>query len=238
MRALPVRLVLHRPRNPENAGAVARAMKNFGLRDWVLVDPRFAGFEDARKVAVHAEDLLGNARICASLDEAVQDCVLVAGTTSRTVPKRRRLSPRDLAALIRERGAAGTVALVFGDERWGLDNETLHQCDVVSTIPTSPEQPSVNLAQSVLLYAYEIALALAAPASAPRAPEAATEAEVVGVADSLETMLRRGGFLVREGGPGHALGDLVATLRRAHLTRNEARLWRSALGAVTRRLGT
>ncbi|HCF58153.1 MAG TPA: rRNA methyltransferase, partial [Myxococcales bacterium] len=74
MLAVPVRFVLLRPRNPENLGAAARALKNFGLGDWAIVDPRTLDFGSARRVAVHAEELLDKPKIVSSLDEAVADC--------------------------------------------------------------------------------------------------------------------------------------------------------------------
>ena len=75
----PVRIVLVRPRNPENIGAVARAMCNFELRDWAIVELGTHDFATARRVAVHAEELLDKPRLCATLDEAVADCAWVVG---------------------------------------------------------------------------------------------------------------------------------------------------------------
>jgi tRNA C32,U32 (ribose-2'-O)-methylase TrmJ len=83
--AAPVRVVLIRPRNPENLGAVARAMKNFGLADWAIAELGTHDFATARRVAVHAEDLLDRPRLVRTLDEAVADCAWVVGTSSRRV---------------------------------------------------------------------------------------------------------------------------------------------------------
>lgn len=236
MLAVPVRFVLLRPRNPENLGAAARALKNFGLDDWAIVDPRTLDFASARRVAVHAEELLDKPKIVSSLDEAVADCAWVVGTSSRKVRGKRRLAPEELAREAVERAAQGSTAVVFGDERSGLTNEEIDRCHDLSAIPTSPEQPSVNLAQSVLLYAYEVrqaALASVERAPAP-APQLAADAELERVEGALRELLKAAGFLVGEG-ERHAVKDLFATLRRARLSRREARLWLAALKSAGRR---
>jgi tRNA/rRNA methyltransferase len=233
MAVLPVRIVLVRPRNPENLGAVARAMKNFGLDDWAVVALGTHDFAAARRVAVHAEDLLDRPRLCATIDEAVADCAWVVGTSSRRVRGKRRLMPEEVAEGARERG--GRTALVFGEERSGLDNEAIERCHDLSVIPTDAAQPSVNLAQAVLVYAYALRRAASA-AAAPPGPRAtpATDAELGRVEEALRGVLRGGGFLA--GPERHALRDLEATLRRARLTRREARLWLAALRRVGRTL--
>jgi tRNA/rRNA methyltransferase len=230
--APPVRLVLLRPRNPENLGAVARAMKNFGLDDWAIAELGTHDFPAARRVAVHAEELLDRPRLVRTLDEAVADCAWVVGTSSRRVRGKRRLSPAEVAREALSR--AGRTALVFGDERSGLTNAEVDRCHDLSAIPARGEQPSLNLAQAVVVYGY--ALRVAALESGPRraAPRAAaaTDAELLRVEELLRVVLRRGRFLA--GPERHALRDLAAPLRRARLTRAEARLWTAALGKLAR----
>ncbi|BDG05388.1 RNA methyltransferase [Anaeromyxobacter oryzae] len=234
MADLPVRIVLLRPRNPENLGAAARAMKNFGLSDWAIAALGTHDFAAARRVAVHAEDLLDRPRLVASLDEAVADCAWVVGTSSRAVRGKRRLAPDAVAREALERAAEGRTAIVFGDERSGLTNEEVHRCHDLSAIPTGEAQPSVNLAQAVLLYAYEVrrAALAAAPARPAKAPEGATDAELERVEDALREALRTAGFLA--GPERHAVRDLAAALRRARLSRREARLWLAALRTLGR----
>src|SRR5512138_2864811 len=99
-----VRLVLLRPRNPENLGAVARVMKNFGLDEWAIAALGTHDFAAARRVAVHAEEILDRPRLVATLDDAVADCAWVVGTSSRRVRGKRRLSPADVAREALERG--------------------------------------------------------------------------------------------------------------------------------------
>ncbi len=234
MADLPVRIVLLRPRNPENLGAAARAMKNFGLSDWAIAAIGTHDFAAARRVAVHAEDLLDRPRLVATLDEAVADCAWVVGTSSRSVRGKRRLAPDAVAREALARGAEGRTAIVFGDERSGLTNAEVHRCHDLSAIPTGEAQPSVNLAQAVLLYCYEVrrAALAAGPTRPARAPEGATDAELERVEDALRDALRTAGFLA--GPERHAIRDLAAALRRARLSRREARLWLAALRTLGR----
>ena len=229
-----VRIVLLRPRNPENLGAVARVMKNFGLDDWAVAALGTHDFAAARRVAVHAEDLLDRPRVVATLDEAVGDCAWVVGTSSRRVRGKRRLSPAEVAREALERAPAGRTAVVFGDERSGLSNAELDRCHDLSAIPAADAQPSLNLAQAVAVYAWELREAAleAAPASARRPAEGATGAELSRVEEALRAALRASRFLA--GPERHAVRDLHATLRRARLSRREARLWLSALISLGR----
>src|SRR5512133_4337672 len=151
-----VRLVLLRPRIPENLGAVARVMKNFGLDDWAIASLGTHDFAAARRVAVHAEDLLDRPRVVRTLDEAVADCAWAVATSSRRVRGKRRLSPQDVARAALARAAEGRTAIVFGDERDGLTNAEVERCDDLSTIPAADAQPSLNLAQAALVYAWEL----------------------------------------------------------------------------------
>jgi len=230
VKELPLRLVLLRPRNPENLGAVARAMKNFGLADWAICELGTHDFPAARRVAVHAEELLDRPRLCRTFDEAVADCSFVVGTSSRKIRGQRRLLPAEVARAALAR--PGTTALVFGDERSGLSNAEIDRCDALSSIPAAPDQPSLNLAQAVAIYAWEARAALLGTAARPPAPRAAaaTDAELLRLEELLRRALREGGFLA--GPERHAVRDLAATLRRAALTRREARLWTAALAKL------
>jgi tRNA/rRNA methyltransferase len=230
-----VRFVLLRPRNPENLGAVARVMKNFGLEDWAIAAPGMHDLAAARRVAVHAEDVLERSRVVDTLDEAVADCAWVVGTSSRRVRGKHSLSPADVARGALERAPAGRTALVFGDERGGLTNAEVERCHDLSSIPAADEQPSLNLAQAVAVYAWEVREALLArSAPSPRPPASgATGAELARLEEALRTALRDAGFLA--GPERHAVRDLHATLRRARLSVREARLWMSALRTLGRR---
>jgi len=230
---LPARIVLLRPRNADNLGAIARAMKNFGLTDWVVVspNPKLLEVPGMHRLAVKAGELLESVRRGDSLQEAVADCTWVVGTTSRSIDGRRRAPPAEIA---REAVARGErFALVFGDERSGLTNEDLAQCHALSVIAAEEEQPSLNLSQAVLLYAYE--LSQARHASTPPAPTAqlADDAMLRNIRQAAEEALTGAGFL-RDGRGG--FDALLGSLLRAHPTRKEAGLWMAALKAIAKAL--
>ena len=232
-----VRLVLLRPRNPENLGAVARVMRNFGLDDWAIAELGTHDFQAARRVAVHAEELLDRPRVVRTLDEAVADCAWVVGTSSRRVRGKRRLTPTEVAREALARAGEGRTALVFGDERSGLTNADVDRCHDLSAIPTDAAQPSMNLAQAVVVYAWELRRArLDAPPGSggapPASPAGATDGELAAAEGALREALRGAGFLA--GPERHAVRDLTAALRRARLSRREARLWLAALKTLAR----
>lgn len=232
---IPLRLVLLRPRNPDNVGAIARAMKNFGLSDWTLVSPGFEDLDASKKLAVHASDVIARARIVENLDDAIADCVWVVGTSSRKVRGKRRLSPRQTAHEVVDRAGSGPVALVFGDERSGMSNEDVDRCHDLSAVAAEDAQPSLNLAQAALLYCYEVHQAFHERAPRKPAPEAvlASDQQALGVEQALHRVLSASGFLrVNE---ARAVRELMAPLRRARLQQKEAALWRAALESVAKR---
>lgn len=228
-----VRFVLLRPRSGGNVGAVARALKNFGHRDWAIVGPTEFDEAEARMMAVQAHDVLDAARRFDSLDEAVADCAWVVGTSSRARKGTRRLSPRGFSAEAAHVLARGQVALVFGEERSGLSNEELDRCHDVSCIPTDDAQPSVNLAQAALLYSYELSLARASEPEPPLLPLAATDRELQVLRTKLEAVLSDSGFLRHD--PRPALRGLLDPLERARPTRDEIRLWTAAIASFQKR---
>lgn len=228
-----VRFVLLRPRFGENVGAAARALKNMGLSDWAIVDSQVRDLTAAERMAVQAEDVLAARREVATLDEAVSDRAWVVGTSSRKVKGKRRLSPREFAA---EALTRGDVAIVFGDERSGMTNEEVDRCHDLSAIPTDDAQPSVNLAQSVLLYAWELRMASLAALERSPAPRAAaaTDEQLSRLHEALKVLLANGGFLQDEGRP--AVKQLMAPLIRSRLTKAEAQLWMAAVKSLTKGL--
>jgi TrmH family RNA methyltransferase len=222
-----VSFVLCRPRNPQNVGAAARALRCAGIPRWAIVDPRTLDFETARRVAVHAEELLDKPRVCATLREALAGCALSVGTTARPRQERPLLTPREAAQ--RLVAARGEVAVVFGDERSGMTSEEVDAVDLLATIPGSPEQPSWNLAQAVAIFAYEIRTA--AMAAEPRPPSARDEAEP-GALAAVDRALAEATETL--GKPG-ARRRLFRALARARLGPREAALWTAFLRAITRR---
>jgi TrmH family RNA methyltransferase len=156
-----LRIVLVGPLYGGNVGSVCRAMANMGLRDLVLVSPsEQLDLDEARMMAVAADGILASRREVATLDEAVGDCGLVMGTTARAGLYRAHCrTPREWAPLIVQAVATGKVALVFGRENSGLTNEELAICTNLIQIPSSPDYPSLNLAQSVMVCCYEVFVA-------------------------------------------------------------------------------
>ncbi|MBL7961401.1 RNA methyltransferase [bacterium] len=152
-----IEIVLVEPQTPGNIGAAARAMKNFGLSRLKLVDPCDYLSKEARMMAVKAEDILQEAAIFTSLSDALKGAHLTISTTVRIRETHfPTFTPSETAQQIGQIARNKSVALVFGREDNGLTTEEIHQCRIISTIPTHPGQSSVNLAQSVMIYAYEI----------------------------------------------------------------------------------
>ena len=177
-----VRFVLVETSRPGNIGATARAMKTMGFHDLVLVKPRYEHVlmhEEAVAFASGAQDVLQQARVVDSLDEAIADCNVVAGLSARLREFSPPLmQPREFAASISASMAASTAALtaeestlqaalVFGNERFGLSNEQVERCNVLLHVPTNPDYSSLNLAQAVQIMAYECRMATVSSTQMP-----------------------------------------------------------------------
>ena len=152
-----IRVVLARPRESKNIGAVCRAMKNMGLKRLYVAGGEGLDLEKAEVLAIHASDVLENTVFVPNLREAIDDCSLIAGMTRRWGKHRKYLylDPRGLAERLLHR-LSGEVALVFGNEVSGLSDEELKMCHVAVTIPSSKEFPCLNLSHSVQVIAYEV----------------------------------------------------------------------------------
>ncbi len=154
-----VKVVLVGTTHPGNIGATARAMKNMGIIDLVLVDPKEFPSDVATFRSKAAKDILENASVYESLEPAISDCELVVGTSARgrTVPWP-VLNPRKAAEEMHKSSLNGKVAIVFGREDRGLTNNELGLCNFHVHIPSDPEYSSLNLSQAVQILAYEIRL--------------------------------------------------------------------------------
>jgi tRNA/rRNA methyltransferase len=182
-----IEIVLVGPLYEENVGFTARVMKNFGLQHLSLVDPCALG-DPARACASHAQDVLEGARKT-SLAEVYDRSSLTIATTgelNKTVCRSRRMpyyTPAEVRELIQD--VEGRIAILFGRENWGLNNEEIGRCDVVCTIPGSPEYPILNLSHAVCVICYELA-------RLPRGTYAlATHQEMDSLYDHLDTFLDR-----------------------------------------------
>ena len=154
-----VKVVLVGTTHPGNIGATARAMKNMGILDLALVEPKEFPSEVATFRSKAAKDILEKASVHRSLAEAISECELVVGTSARgrTVPWP-VLNPREAAEEMHKSSLNGKVAIVFGREDRGLTNEELGLCNFHVHIPSDPEYSSLNLSQAVQILAYEIRL--------------------------------------------------------------------------------
>ena len=190
-----LRVVLVATRNPLNIGAVARAMSNFGALHLRVVHPYEKAFREARS-AVGAVEVLKRAEECASVEEAVEDCGLVVGTTAignREIRHPMRSLDR-AGALIRKRLAKDRVAVLFGSEKWGLSNESLSYCHWVAHIPTRAEHQSMNLGQAAAVVLYE--LARGGRSFEERTKKAAAKMETVErITESMLECLQRSGYV-------------------------------------------
>ena len=169
-------VVLCRPQKLVNIAGAVRAMKNMGLRQLRLVRPAEYDPAAITGMAHRSDDLLAAATLHGDLDVALADTIFVAGATARPRGAAARVAtPRELAPELLARAAAGPVALLFGPEDNGLTNAELDRCHVTLAIPADPAYPSLNLAQAVLIAAYELRLAAdlpPRPASAQAYPPA------------------------------------------------------------------
>ena len=173
-------VVLHEPQDLVNIAHVVRGMKNFGLRDLRLVNPREYEPYRVEGIAHQTQDVLSRVRVLSTLEHALADCVHIVGFTARGRTAKRNLQrPREAAAEVAARAEGGPVALLFGREDTGLSNEALDRCHRVVTIPTDPGYASLNLGHAVIIMLYELALAQGAgqrPFKPPRRPSAPAEA--------------------------------------------------------------
>jgi len=186
-----VAVVLCRPRYPENIGAAARAMRNMGLRDLILVAPRDPDPRRVYKMATHAAaDVARQALVLDDLASALAPFQYVVGTTARFGSHRRTVrQPRDVARQVAALSGQNRVALVFGPEDSGLTNEDVRLCHTLVTIPTA-DFSSLNLAQAVMVLCYELFLAVQTE-KPPHAPRLATRHELDGMYAQLRDVLVR-----------------------------------------------
>jgi TrmH family RNA methyltransferase len=234
-----VRIVLVNTTHPGNIGAVARAMKNMGLSDLALVEPRVFPSGVAVARASGADDVLANAQVCACLEEAIADCALVIGASARlrsiSWPQ---LDPRECAAKVV--GAARQTAILFGREHSGLTNEELERCHYLLHIPCNPEFSSLNVAAALQVVAYELFYAAGAkPATktAAASDTLATGAQMESFFGHLEDTLRVIRFLHPTKHEASIMRRLRRIFQRAQLEETEIHLLRGILTAVHRRVG-
>lgn len=164
-----IAFVLIAPTEPGNIGAAARALKNMGFGRLKLVRPADHLGPEARSMACGAKGLLLKAPVYQTLDEALAGKSLVVGTTRRLGSRRGLiLDVREGTKRIRQAAVKNEIAILFGNEHTGLTNRDIESCGFLLTIPSAAALPSLNLAQSVMLVAYELGRPAPGRLSAPR----------------------------------------------------------------------
>ena len=224
-------MVLVEPLQAGNLGSAARAMKNMGLTQLKLVKPCTLENGECQKLAVGAFDLVENATVFEKLAEAVADDSVVIGTTSARgrSQKTRLYTPREMAPIIWDYAASQRVAIVFGSERRGLSEQQLALCQYLVSIPSSPPFPTLNLAQAVLVLAYEISTS--EPHSLSPRLQLATEAERRPMFEHMEEVLVQIGFLSKTN-PGHLMRSIRRFLGRAEMTERDVQIVRGIMSQM------
>ncbi len=240
-----VRIVLVNTSDCRNIGSAARAMKTMGLSQMILVDPLEMPNGQAQALAAGATDVLANAKVVSTLEEAISDCGLVIGTSarSRTLPWP-MLDPRESGEKLISEVKDYPVALVFGRESSGLTNEELQLCHFHVQIPANPEYSSLNLAMAVQTLSYEVRMAYLSQEKAQQEKgyqkpnNAEDDGEKYPVVDETERMfehfeqaLKATGFIVPSH-PGLVMTKLRRFINRARPDNKEVKMWRGMLSSV------
>ena len=232
-------IVLVNPQMGENIGATARAMANFGLVDLRLVNPRDGWPNQAATAnAAKATHVIEATRIFATLEDAVADLHFVFATTARQRGMLKPVrGPREAAATLRERHGVGqNTGILFGRERWGLESSEILLADEIVTFPVNPAYASLNVAQAVLLMAYEWMagdkpkLPIAAPETRP-----ASKADMRGLYDHLEDALDVAGYFFPESKRARLTENVRVIFQKAELSEQEVHALRGMIAALERK---
>ena len=238
-----IRIVLVSPLYGGNVGSVCRAMANMGFSDLALAAPRPIDLDEARMMACHATEILDNRSEFPSLADAVADCGLVMATTARRgLYRQHAKTPREWAGKALAASGEGRVAIVFGREDNGLGNEELALATQIIQIPTTPEYPSLNVSQAVMVCCYEIFVASGVyEPRVEKSPEAPSELRERMFAMWDETLMKIG--FMKEDKEDHMMLGLRRILARGPLTVDDVRilmgvarqtLWAAGHGAEIR----
>lgn len=234
-------IILVEPQLGENIGMVARAMANFGLAELRLVNPR-DGWPNEKAVAAasRADHVVNAATLHETVDEAVADLNFVLATTARERDGFKPvLGPVDAAAQLRQRSnSAQKTGILFGRERFGLYNEEIARADAIVTFPVNPEYASLNIAQAVLLMAYEwmksgLESASQTAFEGPEFPPAERH-QLQGLIDHLDEALSARGYFRPPSKKPKMLDSLQAVLTRPGFTEPEIRVLRGVVSSLDR----
>lgn len=225
-------IVLVRPSHPGNIGAAARAMKTMGLTQLALVAPSKLPDAEAYARATHAKDILDNCQIFPDLTSALAECTLVIGTSAR--PRSLEhvvLNPKQLAATC----AQEQVAILFGNERTGLDNTELSFCHKLVHIPSNPNCSSLNLAAAVQIICYELTQLKPSKTPTKASNKAATTAELQNFYEHLGRIIEQTNF-IKATTQANIMQQLTCLFQRAAPSANEIAIFRGLLTSIERKL--
>lgn len=228
-----VRVVLSHTTHPGNIGAAARAMKTMGLHHLYLINPRYFPDPQADAMAAGADDLLRDAIVCASIDEALQGVVFTVAMTARL----RDISvevktPHEAAPLLLQEAVSQPVALLFGTEMSGLTNDEMGKAQVLVNIPANPDFSSLNLAAAVQVMGYELKVASQTFLPSVNTINPASHEQVEGFFAHLEKTLFEIGFFTTQH-PARLMQRLRRLYARARLEQEEINILRGILSAAT-----
>jgi len=235
-----VKVVLVGTSHSGNIGSAARAMKVMGLSEMVLVDPLCEVDAQAVALAAGASEIALNARIVNNLEDAIENCGLVVGTSARSrTLEWPMLDPRECGEKFAQEGQKYPVALVFGRERTGLTNEELQKCHFHVSIPANPEYSSLNLAMAVQTLCYEIRVAYLNQVQSQYAPQEELEyprhKELEMFYEHLEKVMIETQF-ISQAQPGQVMNKLRRMFNRARPEAQELNTLRGVLTAIEKSL--
>lgn len=234
-----IRIILINTFHPGNIGSAARAMKTMGLSDLCLVTPQRFPDPDAQSMAAGAQDVLENARVFQTLDEAIADCSMVVGTSARSRTHtftRPMLDTEDCCDRMVAEATAKPVALVFGQETMGLTNQELEKCHFHVSIDANPEYPVLNVASAIQILCYEIRKSELKRAAntdnqTSEAPEYPLNRELELFYEHLEKTLTDINFIIQQH-PGLVMTRLRRLFNRARPESKELNMLRGILGSI------
>lgn len=234
-------IILVEPQLGENIGTSARAMANFGLLDLRLVDPREGWPNQKAQVAASGADhVLDCVRVFPSVEAAIADLSFVYAATARSRELAKDVAgPRQAAATLQR--LADTSGVLFGRERSGLTNDQVALADEILTLPVDQRFSSLNIAQAVLIVAYEWRLAVLGkeeaglPFAGPAAEDLASKDEMLRLFEHFEDALDAAGFFRPPEKKPHMVRALRTLLHRARLSEQEVRTLRGVVAALERR---
>jgi len=232
-----IRIILVNPSHPGNIGAAARAMKNMGLSCLYLVQPEKFPHPEAVYRASRADDVVRNARVVATLDDALVGCTHVFGTSARDREMSAEvLDVREMVTMIMQQPQKTKIAIVFGREKHGLYNDELRRCQYQVKIPTVADYSSLNLGAAVQVIAYELYVAQggARQADQPKI-DPATADEMEGLYQHLEKIATQVDFL-KPDKPRKMMPRFRQIFNRARLDKEDVNLIRGLLAKIYRKL--